>query len=265
MESTLSSPCSCPDPPLSRQGAAFAHLDSLPPYDLVLWTDGSAPFSFGKGSFAGFGSTILFSSYLTLVLSSSPSFFLLQSLWQIWQELSSLSSCSTRLQWVPGYSFLPGNDAADELARRRELLVPSVIPCSLSSLISRIHSCLFLDWRRTVSSRFFNAQVSSFSTEELVLPRHARCVLFRLRSNGHSLLLSFYLSRLADSRFLSAALADTIPGHLSSHSALSSYGIFAALTLWRLSVDFCSRPWVVARLLRLHLLQPCPHPSEGIR
>ena len=37
VESTLSSPC-------SRQGAALAHLDSLPPHDLVLWTDGSVPF-----------------------------------------------------------------------------------------------------------------------------------------------------------------------------------------------------------------------------
>ena len=29
-----------------------------------------------------------------------------------------------------------------------------------------------------------------------MLPRHARCVLFRLRCNGHSLLLSSYLSRI---------------------------------------------------------------------
>ena len=56
--------------------------------------------------FAGLGSTnksaisLLFSYYLTLVLSSSPSFLLSQTLWQIWQELSFLS-CSIRLQWVP--------------------------------------------------------------------------------------------------------------------------------------------------------------------
>ena len=43
--------------------------------------------------------------------------------------------------------------------------------------ISRIHSFLFSDWRRTVSSKFFDTQVPSISTEELVLPRHARCVL----------------------------------------------------------------------------------------
>ena len=46
---------------------------------------------------AGLGSTnksaifLLFSFYLTFVLSSPPSFLLSQTLWQIWQELSSLS------------------------------------------------------------------------------------------------------------------------------------------------------------------------------
>ena len=49
VESTLSSSCSRSDLHLSRQGAALAHLDSLPPHDLVLWTDGSVPVPFGKG------------------------------------------------------------------------------------------------------------------------------------------------------------------------------------------------------------------------
>ena len=71
--------------------------------------------------------------------------------------------------------------------------MPSAIPCSLSP---RIHSRLFSDWRRTVSSKYFDTQVPSISTEELVLPRHARCVLSRLRCNGHSLLLGSYLSRI---------------------------------------------------------------------
>ena len=49
VESTFSSPYSRSDPPHSRQGAALAHLDSLPLHDLLLWTDGSVPFPFGKG------------------------------------------------------------------------------------------------------------------------------------------------------------------------------------------------------------------------
>ena len=116
--------------------------------------------------FAGLGSTnksaisLLFlsnsRSFLT-TLFSPPSFLLPKTLWQIWQELSFLS-CSIRLQWVPGHPFLPGNDAANELARRRALLAPSAIPCSLSPLISRIHSCPIsggvLSHRNSLTRRF---------------------------------------------------------------------------------------------------------------
>ena len=65
--------------------------------------------------FAGLGSAIksaislllLFDSRSVLTtLSSPPSFLISQTLWQIWQELSSLSFRFIRLQWVPGHSFL---------------------------------------------------------------------------------------------------------------------------------------------------------------
>ena len=61
----------------------------------------------------------------------------------------------------------------------------------VSLLLSLIPTLsLFSDWRRIVSSKFFNTQVSSISTKELVLPHQACCVLSCLHCNKHSLLLS---------------------------------------------------------------------------
>ena len=100
-----------------------------------------------------------------------------------------------------------------------------------SLVVSLVSTSLLSDWRRTVSSKFFDTQVCSISTEELVLPRHARCVLSRLRCNGHSLLLSSYLSRIGriENPRCSAC------GQLSFHSALSSYGLFGdSLSLYDL-------------------------------
>ena len=196
------------------------------------------------------GQTALF---LFLLARAAPAFCLL------------FSSCSIRLQWVPGHSFFPGNDTADELARRGALLAPSAIPCSLSPLISRVHSRLFSDWRRTVSLKYFDTQVPS--TEELVLPRHARCVLSRLRCNGHSFLLGSYLSRIGrieNSSCSACGHPSQDISHLILHCLATDslrHSLFGdSLSLY----DLWSRPWGVARLLGLHGLPPCPHPSEGV-
>ena len=115
--------------------------------------------------------------------------------------------------------------------------MPSAILYGLSPLISRIHFYLFSDWRRAVSSKFFDTQISSISTEKLVLPHHARCVLSRLCCNGHSLLLSSYLSRIAESRALRAAPADTRPRiPLISFCAVHPRTICAARSLATLSL-----------------------------
>ena len=163
--------------------------------------------------------------------------------------------------------FLPGNDTADELARRGALLAPSAILCSLSPLISCIYSRLFSDWRRTVSSKYFDTQVPSISTEELVLPRHARCVLSRLRCNGHSLLLGSYLSRIGrieNSSCSACGHSSQDISHLILHCPATDSlrgSLFGdSLSLY----DLWSRPWGVSRLLGLHGLPPCPHPSEGV-
>ena len=226
--------------------------------------------------FAGLGSTNKSAISLLLISDSCsilttmfapPSFLLSQTLWQIWQEPSSFSSCSIRLLWVPRHSFLPGNDAADDLARQGALFAPSAILCSLSPCISRIHSCLFFDWRRTVSSKCFDTHVPSIPTKELVLPHHARCVLSRLRYNGHSLLLSFYLSgigRIENPSCSACGHSSQDTSHLVLHCP-ATYFLRRSLFGDSLSLyDLWSRPWGVARLLGLHDHPPCPHPSERV-
>ena len=50
----------------------LAHLDSLLPHDLVLWTDGSVPFPFGKGSSGVFANCFLCGTEATLSFSAGP-------------------------------------------------------------------------------------------------------------------------------------------------------------------------------------------------
>ena len=73
--------------------------------------------------FAGLGNTnksaisLLFSSYLILTLFLPPCSLLHLSFYlNLCQKLFSLFSSSIRLQWVPGHSFLPDDDAADILS-----------------------------------------------------------------------------------------------------------------------------------------------------
>ena len=127
--------------------------------------------------FASFGSTdksaisLLFSYYLILVLSSPPcplvhlSFyfklcgssgrncFLSPALSDYNGSLDTrFSRGTTRLMsWPDGERFLRSPET----------------PCSLSPLVSCIHSCLFSDWRRTVSSKFFDTQVLRFPPRNL--------------------------------------------------------------------------------------------------
>ena len=139
--------------------------------------------------------------------------------------------------------------------------------CSFSPLIFRIYSSLFSDWRRTFSSKFFDMQISSISTKELVLSRHARCVLYRLRCNGHSLLLSSYLSRIGrieNSSCSACGHSSQDISHLILHCPATYFlrrSLFGdSLCLYHL----WSRPLGVARLLGLHGSPPSPHPSKRV-
>ena len=210
--------------------------------------------------FAGFGSTnksYHFSSICLLLCSDHPilsSIFPFTSIF-----LAGTFSSPPVLSGCNGFRILvfPGKDAADKLAKREALLAPSAIPCS--------DSPLFSDWRRTVSSKFVDSQVPSISIEKLVLPRHTRCVLSRLRCNRHTLLLSSYLFRIV--RIAKPSCSACV--HSSQDTSHLILCCPAADSLRRSLFcdslyDLWSRPWRVARLLRLRGLPPCPHPSEGV-
>ena len=252
MESTLSSPCSRSDLLFSRQGADLAHLDSLPPHDLMLWTDSSVPFLFGKGgsgvlanwslcgtnatlsfpagpvysSFSAEACVILhalcwsrqhqqvchFSSYLTLVLSSPPCLLHLSCYLKLCGR--SGRNCFLFPSVLSGYNGSPDTRFCRKATRLMswpdgERYLHTLQSLVVSLLLSVIATSFFSDWRRTASSKYFDPQVRLISTEELVLPRHARCIFSRLRCNGHNLLLSSYLFRIG--RILPAAPAYTHP------------------------------------------------------
>ena len=315
VESTLSSPCSRSDPPHSRQGAALAHLDSLPPHDLVLWTDGSVPFPFGKGGsgvlancsvcgteatlsfsagqfvpvfplkpapfctlFIGLGNTIksaiflLFFSCLTLVLSSPPCPLLHLS---CYLKLCGRSgrNCPSSLPVLSGYNGFPDTRFSRGTTQlmslpdgERYLRPPQSLVVSL--LLSLVSTLVFSRTGGVLSlQKYFDTQVPSTSTEELVLPRHARCVLSRLRCNVHSLLLGSCLprkGRIENSSCSACGHSSQDTSHLILHCPATDSlrrSLFGdSLSLY----DLWSRPWGVSRLLGLHGLPPCPHPSEGV-
>ena len=92
-------------------------------------------------------------------------------------------------------------------------------------------------------------------------------VLSRLRCNGHSLLLSSYLSRIGrieNPSFSVCGHSSQDTSHLILHcpstDSLRRSHFGDSLSLH----DLWFRPWKVARLLGLHGVPPCPHPSEGV-
>ena len=125
----------------------------------------------------------------------------------------------------------------------------------VSRLMSRIHSYLFSDLRRTISSKYFDTQVPSIFNEELVLPR--------LRYNEYSLLLSSYLLKIGRIENPSCSAcghsAQDISHFILHCPATDSLGSLATLSLY----DLWSRPWGITRLLGLHGFPPCPIPRKG--
>ena len=230
--------------------------------------------------FAGLGSTnksaifLLFSYYLTLVLSSPPCPLLhLSSYLKLCGRSGRNCLLSSRVlsdyNGSPDTRFSRGTTRLMNWPDGERYLHPpqSLVVSLVSTLISRVHSCLFSESRHTVSSKFFDTQVPSIFTEELVLPRHARCVLSCLRCNGHSLLLGSYLSGIGRNENPSCGArghSSEDTSHLILHCPATDPLRRSLLGDSLYLYDLWSRPWEVARLLGLHGLSQCPHPSEEV-
>ena len=128
VDPTLSSPCSRSDSHLSCQGAAVAHLDSLPPHDLVLWTDNSVPFPFGKGGSGVLAKCFFCGTEATLSFSAAQSVqvFALEPLpfCMVFAGLGSTNMSTISLL----FSYY-------------QTLVPLSLPCSLLHLFSYLNFC----------------------------------------------------------------------------------------------------------------------------
>jgi len=96
----------------------------------------------------------------------------------------------------PGQAGLPGNERADSLAKTGTTLPVTHVSSPLDPTIAKIRHTRYSLWRGTVSHDSLSCQIPSVSSEELALLRLIRYELSRLRSHGHSLLLSSYLCRI---------------------------------------------------------------------
>ena len=187
---------------------------------------------------------LLYDSPSVLATLSTPpsfllfpiSFLLFESLWKIWQELPSLSSCSIRLQWVLDTRFSWGTTRLISWpdGEHYPCLLQTLVVSLLLSLVST------LVFSRTGGALF---NLNSLTHRFPRIPPRNLCSLVMLAVfslvflQRHSLLLSSYFSKIGRIENLCSAC-----GHLSSHSALSSYGLFASLALWRLGLFTISGP-----------------------
>jgi len=131
------------------------------------------------------------------LLSTAPAFPQPKCFWNIWDLSDFLSSrVAISFQWVPGHAKLPGNELADALAKTEATLSFAHVPSPLDPVIAKIRHTRYTSWRRNLSSNSLFSEIPSVSSEELSLPRFARCEMSRLHCHDHSLLLSSYLCRI---------------------------------------------------------------------
>ena len=202
--------------------------------------------------FAGLGSTnksaisLLFSSYLTLVLSSPPCSLLRLS---SYLKLCGRSgrNCLFSPPVLSGY-----NESPDTRFSRRTMRLMSwpvgehylrpLQSLAVSLLLSLVYTLVFsrtggvLSHLNSSTHRFPRIPPRNLCSH-VTLPVFS--LVFAAMDTAYcQVVISL---GLAESRpFL--RLWTLVPGHLSSHSALSSYGLLAPLAIWRLSVSL--RPLV---------------------
>ena len=171
------------------------------------------------------------------------------------------------LQWVPGHSFLPGNDAlmswpdGERYLHPLQCLVVSLLLFFVSTLLFfRTGGVLF---HRNSSTRRFPRFPPRNLCSLVMLAR----VLSRLRCNGHSSLLSSYLTRIGrieNSSCSACEHSSQDTSHLILHCP-ATYSLRRSLFGDSLYLyHLWSRPLGVARLLGLHGSLPRPHPSKRV-
>ena len=136
---------------------------------------------------------------------------------------------------------------------------------SLAPFISSQRQSLYISWRRSVQSGFFQHQIPSVSPEKLTLHRSARCALSRLRCNRHSTLLNSYLHRVgrAETPLCSNCGSESQDlSHLVLDCPVLDYLRRAIFGHTLSLLDLWSRPWGIARLLGLRAVDPRPHSQE---
>ena len=193
-------------------------------------------------------------------LSYPQSFHLLQTLCHICQELSSLSSFTVILQWVPALSYLEGTTRLISWPCwvRYSYLLQSLLGSRFLPLVSTL---LFSRTRNVLSH--LNSLTHTFPR----CPLKNLCSLVTiaqssLHCNGHNLLLNSCFSKI--DRIVNPSC--TVCGHPTHNTfhlilhclaadSLRHWNYAHSLSLYHL----WSRPWRVARLLELHGLPPCPH------
>ena len=305
VESTLPTPCSCSDPPLSRQDAALAHLDSLPIHDLVLWTEGSVPFRFGKsgsGALAncflcGAGATLSFSAGPVRSSFSAEACAILRALFWLRHHQQACYFSSLYFSYLTLVVFLPPcpllrfsfclklcgrsgrnrllsppilsgyNESPDTRFSRRTTRLMSwpdgkrylrpPQPLVVSLLLSLVSTLVFFRTGGVLSHRSSSTRrFPRFPTRNVcsLVTVAVFSLVYAATDTVFANYLFFYYWQDRES-FLERLWA-LVPGHLSSHSALSRNGLFAPLALWQLLVS--------VRPLGLCGLPPRPHPSEEI-